>query len=192
MRLFRIFAVSMAVFAFAGVPQAKADDCDPAVMAAISDSATQGLYRMDDIVTTLLKPPAPVASSNCMQSLFNIWQIDPMLLASAIFPTGTLGYTIGGFTLTQSSPAALVLGIIQSYFNTKFGSMVCGELWKGIGQAMSPLSFLADGGVKIDKALGANFPGLSAAVGFIEGTGFSTDVRFFPGTTMHGTITYTP
>lgn len=184
----RLFAIALAAALVIGAPQAKASDpCDPAVLSQMSTAAQAGFNRLSDVAVSFLRPPPPGASSNCLQSLLNVWKIDPMLLAAAIFPTGTLGYTIGGFTLTHSSPAALVLGIIQSYFNTKFGSMICGELWGGIGKALAPLHIQPDGSIAIDKALNANFPGLSAAVGFLTGTGFSTTVDFPGGFT--GSIT---
>lgn len=177
----RLFAIALTVALFVAAPQAKASDpCDPAVLSQMSSSAQQGFNILSDVSVAFLRPPPPGASSNCLQSLLNVWSIDPMLLAAAIFPTGTLGYTIGGFTLTHSSPAALVLGIIQSYFNTKFGGMICGELWAGIGKALAPLQIQPDGSINIEKALTANFPGLSAAIGFLTGTGFSTTVEF-PG-----------
>lgn len=185
----KVFAIALFAAVSLAAPQARASDpCDPAVMSQMASSSQAGFNRLSDIANILIAVPKPAASSNCLQSLFNIWKIDPMLLASAIFPTGTLGYTIGGFTLTQSSPAALVLTVVQDMFNKQFGSMICGELWQGIGEAMRPITFLTDGGVQIEKALNANFPGLSAAVGFISGTGFSTDVQFPGGFT--GSITY--
>ncbi len=187
----RLFAIALTVALLVGAPQAKAaDPCDPAVLSQMSSAAQQGFNRLSDVAVAFLRPPAPGASSNCLQSLLNVWKIDPMLLAAAIFPTGTLGYTIGGFTLTHSSPAALVLGIIQSYFNTQFGSMICGELWGGIGKALAPLQIQPDGSINIQKALTANFPGLGAAIGFLTGTAFTTTVEFPGGFT--GSVTIAP
>lgn len=173
----RIAVVALGITLFAAVPQAHATDpCDPAVMTQMSTSATKGFQSLSDIAVTLMQPSPPAASSNCMRDLFNIWKIDPAMILGALFPSGTLGYTLGGFTLTQSSPAAIVIGYVNTYFNSKFGNMICGELWQGIGKAMAPISFLSTGGIKVDPALLPVFGGALGGMSF--STGFGTTISW--------------
>lgn len=193
----RVFAFALAAALFIGVPQAKATDpCEPGVMAAMSEQATKGFARLSNIAVSLLKPPPPAAASNCMRSLFDIWAIDPVLLTPVtMFPTGTLGYTAGGFTLTHSSLAIVAIEIIQKLFNDKFGQMICGELWNNIGEALRPIQFGVDGSVQIDKAIFPTFPGLSKALGFISGPPapvFGTTVDFDAFVKDMGVITTNP
>lgn len=161
MRRMPLFVVALGLALVFGVPQAKATDpCDPGVFADMSKSAQAGFNRLSDIAATLLKPPAPAASSDCMRNLFDIWGIDPSLLVASLFPTGTLGYTVGGFTLTHSSPAAIVLSTIQSLLADKFGTMICKELWNNIGEALRPITFLNDGGIEVGVAVAPAFSGI--------------------------------
>lgn len=188
----RVFVIALALMVFAAVPKAYATDpCDPAVMDQMSQSASAAFNRLSDIGVTLLKPPSPAASSNCLRSLFNIWKIDPAMLLGSIFPTGTLGYTIAGFTLTQSSPAALVLTLVQNYFNSAFGNMICGELWSNIGEALRPIKFNPDGSINIGSSLAGSISGISG-LGTIFNImqGGTAQIKFPGGFT--GSITVAP
>lgn len=183
----RIAVVALGITLFVAVPQAHATDpCDPAVMSQMESAATDGFTRLSDVAVTLMKPSPPAASSSCMRNLFNIWSIDPTMFTwsnvASLLPSGVLGYTLGGFTLSQSSNVvwALITPMIQNYFSSKFGNMICGELWKGIGEAMAPIKFNgANIEIDVSTIKGPTFGGAlgGLATGLFTG-GFGGSVSF--------------
>ena len=180
----KLFAIALAAAVCVGVPQAQAqatDPCNPTVMGEMATAASQGFNRYSDVAVTFMKPPSPAASSNCLRGLMNVWQIDPAMMAGAFFPTGTLGYTIGGFTLSHSSPAKIVLELANNWFNSNFGSLICGELWGGIGEALRPLKFNPDGSINIGASLSGNISGISGLASVISIANGGTAQINFPG-----------
>lgn len=180
-----IFVLTLGFALVLGAPQAKATDpCDPTVFSSMSQNASAAFKNLSEVATTLMQPSPPAASSNCMRNLFNIWNIDPAMFTwsnvASLLPSGVLGYTLGGFTLSQSSNVVwqLITPMIQSYFSSKFGNMICGELWNNVGQAMASISFetglINTGGINIGPALIPKFGGslgglVQPALGFAFG-----------------------
>jgi hypothetical protein len=156
----------------------------------LSRAAQAGFNRLSDIAVVLTKINSPSASSSCVRTMMDVWTTDPLMeAASLIFPTGTLGYTIGGFTLTGSSPAKIVVQMVQNIFLSKFFSMICGTFYKGIGYALAAINFLQNGAIEIGRALQARMPGLAAFAQLIFAGEYSTEVEFPGGVT--GTISIT-
>lgn len=145
----KISAIALAVVLISAGHYAYAatDPCDPAVMTDLSKAAQDGFNKQDKIIEGLMKPPQPAAGGDgCMRKTFNVWAPDPVLAAAgAFFPPPTLALVGSAATLTDATPAALIVAAFNSAFGGVLDHLVCTDSWKTMANAKTPINIASDG-----------------------------------------------
>ena len=153
------------LLAFAPLPSLAApppDPCAPDIMTDLTNSAQTGFDNLNTLVTTLMKPPQSAPTSGCMQDLFHIWDTDLLgtlggaisSFVSSIFPFSSL---LPGITLTEASVYNPIMKMVNTMIRSNLDKLVCQELWKGIQDAMGPVTINGDGTFRYAGPMGIRF-----------------------------------
>lgn len=144
--------------------QALPDPCAADVMTDLTTSAQSGYDKLNNLVTSIMKPPQSAMSSGCMRDLFNIWDTDLVGTVAGAVASLVGGFSIGGgITLTESTSYGMILGAINSMLSSQLGNLVCPDMWKGVASAMAPVTINADGSFGLGSV-----PGISLSGGVIS------------------------